>query len=160
MIRTATRADAAAICAIYNHYVATTVATFEESPVGNEDMSRRIEAVQSSGAWLVAERQGSVTGYAYATQWKPRSAYRYSVESTIYLAPACTGNGLGTTLYAALMESLERRGVHCVIAGIALPNRSSVALHEKFGFAKVAHFRENGFKFDRWIDVGYWQRVF
>jgi phosphinothricin acetyltransferase len=158
-IRTATHADAPGICAIYNHYIAESVATFEETPVAVAEMSRRIETILSAGTWLATERNGLVTGYAYATQWKPRSAYRYAVESTIYLAPGNTGGGTGTALYAALIGILQQRGIHCVVAGVALPNDPSVALHEKLGFTKVAHFRENGFKFGRWVDVGYWQRL-
>ena len=157
MIRTATCADAPTICAIYNHYVTDTIVTLEESPVTADEMSRRIETVLSAGTWLVVEQAGTVMGYAYATQWKPRSAYRHAVESTIYLDPAHVGHGTGSALYASLIDTLQRRGVHCTIAGIALPNAASVALHEKFGFRKVAHFHENGIKFGRWIDVGYWQ---
>ena len=88
-----------------------------------------------------------------------RSAYRRSVESTIYLDDDCAGQGLGTTLYSALLDILVDQQVHCVLAGIALPNPGSVALHEKLGFEKVAHLAEVGNKFDRWVDVGYWQRL-
>lgn len=160
MIRAVLLADASAICAIYNHYVTTGDATFEEVPVSVDEMTRRIEATTAAWPWLVAEREGAIAGYAYANQWKPRSGYRHSVESTVYLDPACGGQGLGSSLYAQLLEHLQQLGVHCAIAGIALPNAASIALHEKFGFRKVAHFRENGIKFGRWIDVAYWQRVF
>ena len=121
-------------------------------------MSRLIDATTAAWPWLVAEARGQVLGYAYANQWKPRSGYRHTVESTIYLDPSHLGRGGGSALYASLLEMLRERGVHCAIAGIALPNAASIALHEKFGFRKVAHFRENGIKFGRWIDVGYWQR--
>lgn len=160
VIRGATAADAAGVCAIYNHYVARTVATFEESPVTVPEMARRIDATLAKWPWLVAETDGTVTGFAYATQWKSRSAYRYTVESTVYLAHACIGSGLGFVLYKSLIEALQSRGAHAAVACIALPNPASVALHEKSGFRKVAHFPESGFKFNRWIDVGYWQRVF
>lgn len=160
MIRAATRADAAAICTIYNHYVATSDATFDETPVSVDDMTQRIATITAAWPWLVAEDHGAIIGYAYASQWKPRSGYRHTVESTIYLAPACFRHGTGSALYAALFEALQARDVHCVIAGIALPNPASVALHEKFGFRKVAHFDQCGIKFGRWIDVGYWQRLF
>ncbi len=160
MIRTAAKADAAAICAIYNHYIASSDATFDEAPVAVDDMARRIATVTAAWPWLVAEVGGAIIGYAYASQWKPRSGYRHTVESTVYLDPVCFARGTGSTLYEALFEALQTRGVHCVIAGIALPNPASVALHEKFGFRKVAHFDECGIKFGRWIDVGYWQRRF
>ena len=159
MIRMATHADAEAICAIYNHYVAHTIVTFEEQPVAPAEMQSRIAAVIEKLPWLVFEGDGAITGYAYASPWKTRSGYRFAAESSIYLAPAQTGRGAGTALYANLLENLRARNVHCVIGGAALPNPASVALHEKLGFTKVAHFRENGFKFGRWIDVAYWQRL-
>lgn len=157
-VRPATPADAAAIAGVYNHYVRDTIITFEEQEVSADDMIGRIgEVVAASLPWLVAERDGRLLGYACAGKWKGRCAYRYSVESTVYLDPAFTGQGLGTLLYRALLASLRPVSIHAVIGGIALPNAASVALHEKLGFAKVAHFREVGFKFGRWIDVGYWQ---
>jgi len=158
VIRPARVGDAAAIAFIYNHYVRETVVTFEEEPVSEADMAERIaEVAAASLPWLVAEQAGSVVGYARATKWRPRSAYRYSVETTVYLAPAHLGNGIGTQLYRQLLEQLKQRGLHLAIGGVALPNAASVALHEKLGFRKVAHFGEVGFKFGRWIDVAYWE---
>ena len=160
MIRAAAPADAGAIARIYNHFVVDTIVTFEEAPVAADDIAARIaEVKQASLPWLVTEVDGSVIGYAYASAWKGRCAYRYSAEATVYLDPACTGQGYGTALYWALLDELGRRGTHAVIGGIALPNAASVALHETLGFAKVAHFSEVGYKFNRWIDVGYWQRL-
>lgn len=159
MIRDASPADAPAICAIYNPYVASTVITFEETPVTAEAMAERIADIQRAHAWLVAEVNGEIAGYAYGGPWRTRTAYRYATETTIYLAPGHAGRGLGRTLYEALLADLARRGYHCAMGGVALPNPASVALHEKVGFAQVAHFREVGRKFDRWIDVGYWQRA-
>jgi L-amino acid N-acyltransferase YncA len=159
-IRTATLADAAGVVAIYNHFVLETIVTFEEQPIDSAEMSRRMESVwQSSLPWLVAEQGGAVVGYAYASKWKERIGYRFSVESSVYCAPNAVGRGLGTRLYGALLPLLRERGVHAVIGGIALPNEASIALHEKLGMRKVAHFEQTGFKFDRWIDVGYWQCV-
>jgi L-amino acid N-acyltransferase YncA len=159
LVRACTPADAARICGIYNHYVRETVVTFEEVPVSVEEMSRRISDVTSRLPWLVCERGGEVCGYAYASSWKERSAYRYSVESTVYLAADATGQGIGTLLYSALLDALRATEVHVVIGGIALPNEESVALHEKLGFTKIGHFREVGWKFDRWVDVGYWEMI-
>lgn len=157
-LRAATQSDAAAICAIYNPYVSTTTVTFEEEPVPAPEMAQRIADVDGAGLpWLVAEADGKVVGYAYATKWRVRSAYRHSVESTVYVDPACVGQGVGRALYEALLDALRRRGLHLVIGGIALPNAGSVGLHEALGFRKVAHFAEVGMKFGRWIDVGYWQ---
>lgn len=157
MIRPCTAADVASICDIYNHYVANTVVTFEESPVDAAEMSGRIAQVTASLPWLVFESAAGIAGYAYAAAWKARAAYRHAVESSIYLAPHAIGRGLGSALYSELIADLRRRGMHCVIGGAALPNPASVALHDKLGFAKVAEFRQVGFKFGRWIDVGYWE---
>ncbi len=160
-IRAAVLSDAAAIAGIYNHYVNHTIVTFEEEPVSTDEIVRRIAEVWAeSFPWLVAEDAGQVVGYAYASKWKSRCSYRYSAESTVYLAHNSIGRGIGTKLYAELFPMLQSRGIHAVIGGISLPNEASVALHEKFGMTKVAHFPEVGFKLDRWIDVGYWQRTF
>jgi L-amino acid N-acyltransferase YncA len=157
-IRAATAGDAEAMARIYNHYIRETIVTFEEEPVDGATMAARLqETAAVSLPWLVAEAGGGVLGYAYASKWKGRCAYRYSVESTVYLDPAQTGRGVGTQLYAALLDALRARSLHAVIGGIALPNAASVGLHERLGFEKVAQFREVGFKFGRWIDVGYWQ---
>ena len=98
-------------------------------------------------------------GYAYATAWRVRRGYRYSTEVTVYVDPGAGGRGIGSLLYTDLIAALQERGIHAAMGGIALPNDASVALHEKFGFKKVAHFEQVGVKFDRWIDVGYWQRI-
>ncbi len=161
MIRSATDGDAGAIVRIYNHYVVNTVVTFEETPLTAADYLARMAAVRSSSLpWLVAEEGGQVLGYAYAARWKDRTAYRFTVETTIYLDQAACGRGLGSSLYGALFTLLEEQGVHAVIGGITLPNAPSVALHERFGMVQVAHFRETGFKFNRWLDVGYWEMTF
>lgn len=159
MIRPVRPSDAGAIAAVYNHFVRETVVTFEETPVEVAEMARRIEEATARLPWLVSEQEGVVAGYACATPWKARSAYRFAVETTIYLAPAFAGRGLGTTLYRTLLEELRARAVHSVVGGVALPNPASVALHEKLGFRKVAEFREIGWKQERWVDVGYWQLV-
>lgn len=157
-IRVAELNDAAAIVAIYNHYISTTTITFEEDPVSSTEMTQRIADVNNAGLpWLVLTIDGKVTGYAYATKWRARSAYRHSVESTIYLDHAFAGRGLGRALYGALLDALGKREFHRVIGGIALPNEASVRLHESLGFRKVAHFTEVGKKFERWVDVGYWE---
>jgi phosphinothricin acetyltransferase len=159
-IRSATGDDAAAVAAIYNPYIANTIITFEEEPVAAGEIARRIEDVHAKSLpWLIAESDGAVVGYAYGTRWQPRCAYRLSAEVTVYLASDQGGRGIGSALYTHLFAALRRCDVHAVIGGIALPNDASIALHEKFGFKKVAHFEEVGFKFNRWIDVGYWQRM-
>ena len=123
-------------------------------------MLERIEAVLAARLpWYVVAAGGKPVGYAYASPWKARPAYRWSAEVTVYLDPTCAGRGLGKRLYGELLAALKSQGMHAAIGGIALPNEPSVGLHEKCGFRKVAHFAEVGFKFGRWIDVGYWERL-
>jgi phosphinothricin acetyltransferase len=159
-IRAAELSDSSAIAAIYNHYVAKTVITFEDEPIEAAEIARRIGDVRSASLpWLVAEENSQVVGYAYATPWKARPAYRFSVEVTVYVALDSAGRGIGSMLYSNLFSILETLGIHAAIGGIALPNDPSVALHEKFGLKKVAHFQQVGFKLNRWVDVGYWERT-
>lgn len=161
MIRDVSAADAARIAHIYNHYVANTIVTFEEAPVTTAEMARRIGLTTAAGhPWYVVENEHGVCGWAYASPWKARSAYRFTMECTVYVAPDATGRGHGVRLYDTLFPEIAARGAHAMVGGISLPNDASVGLHERFGMTKVAHFPEVGFKFGRWIDVGYWQRVF
>lgn len=156
-VREANAADAAAIAAIYNHYVATTVISMESDPVGPDEMARRMAEVQAAALpWLVLLDDGTVIGYAYASKWRARPGYRHAVESSVYVADGRRGCGIGLQLYRALIGRLAGR-FHCVIGGIALPNPASVALHERLGFRQVACFTEVGHKFGHWVDVGYWQ---
>ncbi len=159
MIRPAQPTDAAAIAAIYNHYILHTAISFEETAVTAEEIAARMAAIQPALPWLVAERDGAVVGYAYASPWKSRAAYRHSVETTVYVDQHRGRSGLGSELYAALIVELQRRSIHSLMGGIALPNPASIALHEKFGFRKVAQFEQVGRKFERWIDVGYWELI-
>jgi L-amino acid N-acyltransferase YncA len=157
MIRLATATDAATIAAIYNHYVTTTTITFEEQAVEAGEMARRIEEVGARLPWYVFERDGLVVGYAYATPWRVRSAYRFSVESTVYVAQGYPRQGIGSRLYQTLIDDLRARGIQVVLGGIAQPNPASVSLHAALGFEKVAHFKRVGRKFEQWVDVGYWE---
>jgi len=151
--------DAEQICHIYNHYVLHTSISFEEAEVAPAEMSRRIAEVTQHLPWLVMEHEGVIAGYAYATKWRVRSAYRFSVETSVYLAQDARGRGFGVSLYEALLSELGKLGVHAVIGGIAQPNQASVKLHEKLGFRKVAMFERVGFKNGQWVDVGYWQKL-
>lgn len=158
MIRNVAAGDAVPLSELYNYYIEHSLATFEETTLSPAEFATRIESVASLRLpWLVATEGQRVVGYAYANRWRERSAYRFSVESTVYLAPERQGEGWGTMLYAALFEQLRETGVHTVLAGITLPNAASVALHEKMGMHKVAHLEEVGFKQGQWLDVGYWQ---
>ena len=157
-IREAKTADAVTVAAIYNHYVQASTITFEEKPISAQEMAGRMVAVSTQNLfWFVAVKHNLVVGYAYATPWKSRSAYRHSTELTVYVAAGNEGKGVGTGLYRRILPALKSRGCHTVLAGIALPNPASITLHERFGFKKVAHLSEVGFKMQRWIDVGYWQ---
>ena len=159
VLRSVTIDDASAICSIYNHYVLNSVITFEEEVVSVAEMVERIRETTSQLPWLVCENAGKVIGYAYASQWKSRCVYRRSVETTVYLEEGCVGQGFGRKLYDELIREILCLGYHALIGGIALPNPASIALHEKLGFEKVAHFKEVGWKFNRWIDVGYWEKI-
>ena len=158
-IRSVSSVDVQAIADIYNHYIENTVVSFEEAAVSVEEIETRVAKVQANGLpWLVAEDdQSNVLGFAYASPWKTRSAYRFTVELTVYLASDAISQGWGTKLYSAVLSDLKETSVKTVVAGITLPNAASVAIHEKFGLKKVAHFEKVGFKFGRWLDVGYWQ---
>lgn len=163
-VRDATPDDAAAVAAIYDHYVVDTIATFECEPIGTEAMAERIAGVVADGyPYLVATLGGRVVGYSYAARFRPRAAYLHSVETTVYLAPDLIGAGVGTALYRELLTRLERlecpSTVHSAFAVIALPNKASIALHERFGFTWVGLLPEAGWKLGRWIDVGYWHRL-
>ncbi|GGE77602.1 arsinothricin resistance N-acetyltransferase ArsN1 family B [Massilia psychrophila] len=156
-IRLAKLTDAAAIAAIYNYYVETSTVTFEEQAVEADDMARRVDEVGARLPWYVYAREGAVVAFAYATPWRSRSAYRFSVESTVYVAPGFARQGIGSQLYQALIDDLRARGMQVVLGGIAQPNTASVRLHESVGFEKVALFKRVGRKFGQWVDVGYWE---
>jgi L-amino acid N-acyltransferase YncA len=158
MIRKAVTTDSESISKIYNHYIESSVITFEEILLSASEIAARIEKTNALKLpWLVAEENHELIGYAYAAPWRERTAYRFSVEVTVYLAEQITAKGWGSKLYESLFCELRSLPIHSAIAGITLPNPASVALHEKFGMEKVAHFHEVGYKFDRWLDVGYWQ---
>lgn len=159
MIRPVKLSDSHDICSIYNEYILNTRITFEEQSLSDVEMADRIENITKSYPWLVYEHQEKVVGYSYAAKWKERSAYRHSVEAAIYLNRNITGKGIGTQLLRTLLDELKIRKYHSVIYGIAQPNAASIALCEKFGFQKVALFKEVGYKFGQWIDVGYWELI-
>lgn len=160
MIRHIKVEDSDQICNIYNHYVKNTIITFEEESVSEAEMQERIKNTPQNLPWLVFVEENRIYGYAFTSAWKSRCAYKNSVESTIYLDKDLSGKGIGSLLYQELLDRLRKLNYHTVIAGIALPNEKSIRLHEKFGFEKVAHFKEVGYKFNCWIDVGYWQLVY
>lgn len=157
-VRQATPGDGSAVAAIYRPIVDETAISFEEEPPSAEDMAGRIAKVLGHYPYLVAQQDGRVIGYAYAAQHMERSAYRWSVNVSAYVAEGFRGTGVGKRLYRALFETLAERGFHMAMAGITLPNEASVKLHEGVGFKPIGVYREVGFKFGRWHDVGWWQR--
>jgi len=158
VIRPATIDDANELANIYNYYVQNTVVTFEEDNATQSEMESRIQKnIRDGLPWLVIEKNGKIAGYTYATKWNERAAYRHTVEVTIYLSNNAVSKGLGSRLYERLFSQLRGKSLHIAIGGITLPNTASVAIHEKFGMKKVAHFEAVGYKFGQWLDVGYWQ---
>ena len=159
-VRAAARADLEPVAAICAHYVTTTVTTFEEVPPAAADWQRRLDDLAGRGLpFLVAEQDGTVCGYAYASPWRPKPAYRYTVEDTVYVSPAHTGRGLGRALLGALLAGCERAGARQVIAVIADPGSdASVALHRRFGFAPAGRLSGVGRKHGRWMDTVLMQR--
>ena len=158
-IRNVNLTDAAQIAEIYNYYIKNTHQTFETEPLSAEEMRERISDISENYPYLVAEEDGEIYGYAYATQFKLRQAYEFSAEVSIYVKNEAKQKGIGTRLYDRLFEELKETDIHAIIAGISLPNDGSVRFHEKLGFNKVAHFREVGYKLGRWVDVGYWEMI-
>lgn len=158
VIRLARPDDSDAIAAIYAPIVRDTVISFEIDPPTPEEMRQRIAATLVTHPWLVAEHDGAVAGYAYASQHRTRSAYRWSCDVTAYMAEAARRKGIGVRLYTELFSILSAQGFHAAFAGISLPNAASVALHEKAGFEHVGIYKHVGYKHGAWHDVGWWQR--
>lgn len=157
MIRSVTINDSKQLIDIYNYYIENSSATFEEESIDVIEMKKRIEEIIPTLPWLVYQKKGDIIGYAHASPWKSRCAYRYSFEISIYVKFNSQCKGIGTKLYTELIKRLKILGAHSIIGGITLPNDSSIKLHEKFGFKKVAEFEKIGFKFGKWLNVGYWQ---
>ena len=156
-LRAADPGDADAIAAIYAPYVSGSTVSFETAAPSVDEMAARITGA-GLHPWLVAEETGTILGYAYAAPFRARPAYRYTVETSVYLAESAQGQGLGRRLYAALLELLEEQGFAQAIAAITLPNPASVALHERLGFEPAGRYRDVGYKMGGWHSVGLWQR--
>jgi phosphinothricin acetyltransferase len=158
-VRAATPDDAAAIAEIYAPYVTGSVVSFETEPPDADSIRARIAAASGLYPWLVAEAEGgALLGYAYAAPFRTRPAYRFTVETTVYLRREACGRGLGGSLYERLLAVLEAQGFTQAIAAISLPNAASVRLHERLGFAPAGTYRQVGWKLGAWHDVGLWQR--
>lgn len=157
-VRVATPADASAIQAIYAPMVLETVISFELTPPTVDEMAERIATTLPMYPYLVAELEGIVVGYAYASQHRAREAYRWSVDVTVYVDPSVHRKGVGRALYQQLLPTLEKQGFHAAYAGIALPNAGSIGIHEALGFIHIGVYPEVGFKHGQWHSVGYWRK--
>ena len=157
-VRGATQDDAAACAAVYAPYVTGTAATFEVDPPSVAQVAERIAAAVRAHAWLVLEDDGRVVGYASGAAFKPRPAYRWTCEVSVYLELGRRRTGGGRLLYEALLERLAERGYRTAVASIALPNPASEGLHRTLGFAPVGVLRRVGHKHGAWRDVAWWQR--
>lgn len=151
-------ADASACAAIYAPYVTDTTITFEEVPPAASEFAARIESAQVKHLWLVGEVDGEIVGYAYAGTYRPRAAYRWSCETSVYLARDQRGAGHGRVLYQGLLDRLSTMGFRTAVAGATLPNDASERLHAALGFEPIGVFRRVGYKFDQWCDVMWVQR--
>lgn len=160
VVRPATAADLPALTAIYNYYVLHTAITFDVTPFEPEQRRGWFDEHAAGGRHrlLVASSESEVVGYATTSRWRPKAAYDTTVESTVYVRHDAVGRGIGRQLYTALFEGIAGDDVHVIVAGVALPNQASIALHERCGFQQVGIFREVGRKFDRLWDVAWLQR--
>ena len=156
-IRDARANDAKALLDIYAPFVTETTVSFELTPPTVAEFEARISSAQSQWAWLVAERGGEVVGYAYASAFRTRAAYRFTVETSAYVHPAHRGQGVAGALYRRLFEVLIEKGYCNAYAGIALPNDASAAFHKSLGFTPVGVFHRGGWKFGKWHDISWWE---
>ena len=152
-VRIAVPEDAASLAEIYAPYVTDTSITFEYEVPGAEEFAERIRETLKKYPYLVADEEGIIQGYAYASPFKARAAYVWSVETSIYISPSAKHRGIGTALYRELEDLLRRQHVCNLCACITYPNPVSIAFHEKFGYRTVAHFNSAGFKLDAWHDI-------
>jgi L-amino acid N-acyltransferase len=159
-IRDAKVSDVSSLLTIYNDVLATSTSIFSDIKRSPDDQSKWFEDRRSQG-WpvLVAHREDEVIGYASYGPFRTWPGYKHTVENSIYLAPSARGQGVGTQLLAALLQRAEEQRLHAVVAGIDGENVASMRLHEKLGFMKVAQLKEVGRKFDRWLDLVFYQRL-
>ena len=159
VIRSIELSDCKSITDIYNCYIETTTSTFEEIPITVLEMQDRVNRIRELFTYLVYEENGEILGYAYVDTFHSRSAYRFTLEDSIYLRNGYQGKGIGKALLDKLLNEVKKRDTHSIVAKIALPNERSVNLHEAFGFKNAGILKEVGRKFDKWLDVGYWELI-
>lgn len=159
MIRLGVPADAVACLRIYRPAIENSIVSFEWTVPTEAEFLERFRTISKAYPWLVFEEGSEVVGYAYASSFRTRIAYQWSIETSVYVAPDRQGQGIGGKLYARLFEELKARGYVNAYAAISLPNDASVGFHEARGFRKIGHFEKTGFKNGQWIDVGFWSRL-
>lgn len=159
VIRQAIRADAEAIATIYNHYIASSTATFDEVPKSAEDRAAWLEAADGTHPVIVAEESGSVVGFASVTPYRERPAWRFTGEVGAYVAPGATGCGIGPALLEDLVKRARTAGLHVLVSQVVAGNEASLKMGERAGFERVGVMREVGRKFDHWLDVVILQMV-
>ena len=157
MIRKATLADTSALLEIYNYYVIHTTVTFVEAALSLNAFTEKLELILKDYPCIVFEDNNEILGFAYGSKFRPKPAYNYTVESTVYVKNGAYGKQIGSKLYTELLAQLKQRNFKSVLGVLTIPNPASVKLHEKFGFTQVAHLKDVGFKFDTWLDVGIFQ---
>lgn len=158
MIRNVQLSDAKRIAEIYNPYITDTIVTFEEVPVSEQDIAERIKQITAKNfPYIVYEDNGVVVGYAYLSNWRSRPAYNITLETSIYIDEKAQAKGLGSILYAELINRARELNLHSLIGVISLPNPISQKLHKKFNFKLIGNFKESGLKFGKFIDVEFWQ---
>jgi phosphinothricin acetyltransferase len=158
-VRFAQVGDAPAVSAILNHYIAESTSNFRTEPYEPEEWAEQFTANADRFPYLVAEVGGAVAGLAYASPWRPKQAYAWTAESTVYVSPDHQGLGIGSLLYGELLKRLEQQGFRSVMAQISQPNPGSEALHTRFGFELLGSIRDAGFKHGSWVGVGIWQKI-
>ena len=156
IVRDATVEDVPGMLEIYRPIVTDTPVSFELEPPTLEEFTERFSRITESDPWLVAVQDGSIAGYAYASEWRARPAYVATRETTVFVHHDHQRKGIARLLMTELLTRLTAAGAHVVVAGVTLPNGASVSLHEGLGFEHVGTYSEVGRKFDRWHDVGFW----
>lgn len=160
MIRNFQIGDIQQLTEIYNYYVLNTIVTFDHIPYSTDEYLKKIIRIAAEFPCIVYEEKNEIIGFAYGSKWRAKPSYNNTVESTVYLNHTSKRKQIGTKLYTELLKRLKKQKYHVVIGGISLPNDPSIKFHEKFGFKKVGHFKEVGRKFDKWVDVAFWQLNF
>lgn len=157
-IRNVTLQDAKSICDIYNYYIKDTIITFEDEVVSEKEIKERISKILKKGyPYIVYEEDGCVVGYAYVDNWRTRKAYDITLETSIYLDKDSIGKGIGRILYQELINKARQINIYSLIGVVSLPNEPSQKIHADLGFELIGNFKESGRKFDKLIDVEFWQ---